>query len=136
MKEPVSIVAALLALGLGIPMLANADASEIGATVVELMPHASKLVRALNLTAEQQARLIEMRRLCTRMLRQTLDDDQFAKLVASDRAGRRTALSAGSSLRASLRPVSLPPLQPGTVSQARDAMLWPGATSGAAPAPG
>ncbi len=139
MKYPVLIVAALLALGLGIPMLASADSPELGAPVVELMPHVGKLGEALNLTAEQQTRLaawkaeaparrkvleaetlatraqlreailsgadrmqrealkkqlaeqqtrlIEMRSLCTRMLRQTLDADQFAKVVASYRAG-------------------------------------------------
>jgi hypothetical protein len=37
--------------------------------------------------AEKQTRLIEMRSLCTRMLRQTLDEEQFARVVASYRAG-------------------------------------------------
>ena len=37
--------------------------------------------------AEQQTRPIEMRSLCTRMLRQTLNEDQFARVIASYRAG-------------------------------------------------
>lgn len=37
--------------------------------------------------AAKQTRLIEMRSLCTRMLRQTLTEEPFAKVVASDRAG-------------------------------------------------
>ena len=36
--------------------------------------------------AAQQTRLIEMRALCTRMLRQTLSNEQFAKVVASQKA--------------------------------------------------
>lgn len=139
MKQSVPIVATLLALGLGTPMLADAEASELGTPVVALMPHVSKLEGALDLNAEQKARLaawraeaparrkaleaealatraqlreailggadrmqrealkrrlaeqrnrlIEMRSLCTRMLRQTLNADQFAKVVASYRAG-------------------------------------------------
>ena len=38
--------------------------------------------------AAQQTRLVEMRALCTRMLRQTLTDEQFAKVVASYQADR------------------------------------------------
>ena len=37
--------------------------------------------------AAQQTRLIEMRSLCARMLRQTLDAEQYARVVASYRAG-------------------------------------------------
>jgi len=37
--------------------------------------------------AEKNTRLIEMRSLCTRMLRNTLNEEQFAKVVDSYRAG-------------------------------------------------
>lgn len=37
--------------------------------------------------AEKNTRLIEMRSLCTRMLRNTLNEEQFGKVVASYRAG-------------------------------------------------
>jgi len=36
--------------------------------------------------AEKELRLIEMRALCTRMLRNTLNEEQFAKVLASYRA--------------------------------------------------
>lgn len=139
MKLPVFIVALLLSAGLCIPLHATADTAELGAPIVELMPHFEKLAAELGLTAEQRAtidawvaeaplkrkqmeaetvalraqlrdaildgadrmtrenlkkelaakqtRLIEMRSLCTRMLRQTLTADQFARVVASYRAG-------------------------------------------------
>ena len=37
--------------------------------------------------AAKRTRLVAMRSLCTRMLRQTLNDEQFARVVASYRAG-------------------------------------------------
>ena len=37
--------------------------------------------------AEKNTRLIEMRSLCTRMLRNTLNEEQFGKVVTSYRAG-------------------------------------------------
>ncbi|MCB1801329.1 MAG: hypothetical protein KDI82_06545 [Gammaproteobacteria bacterium] len=139
MKTPAIIIGALLALALGMPMLANAGDTELATPIVELMPHLKKLAPELGLSREQEARLaawaaeapakrkeieqaamatraqlrdailsgadrieretlkkqlaaqetrlIEMRSLCARMLRQTLDTEQYAKVVASYRAG-------------------------------------------------
>lgn len=141
MKTPVFVIGALLAIGMSLPMLANAGDSELGAPIVELMPHVNKLAGELDLNAEQQrklaawkaeaplkrkaleaetrntrkqlrdailqgadrmrreqlkqtlaaqqTRLIEMRSLCTRMLRQTLTTTQFAQVVASYQAADR-----------------------------------------------
>ena len=140
MKTPLIVIGALLAIAMSLPMLASAQDSELGAPIVELMPHVNKLAAELGLNAEQQAklaawkadaplkrkaleaetrqtrqqlrdailqgaermqrealkqtlaaqqtRLVEMRALCTRMLRQTLTDEQFAKVVASYQADR------------------------------------------------
>ena len=155
MKQAAIIVAFLLAMFLGIPMLANAQAPTLGDPIVALMPHVAKLGDALELNDQQQARLaawkaeapqrrealeaaalatreqlrdailngaermrretlkkqlaaqrtrlIEMRSLCTHMLRQTLTDEQFAKVVASYRATGQTAHSAGFFLWAPVR---------------------------------
>ncbi len=46
--------------------------------------HREKLKKQL---AEKNTRLIEMRSLCTRMLRNTLNKEQFDKVVSSYRAG-------------------------------------------------
>ena len=135
MKTPVFVIGALLAIGLSLPMLANAENGELGPPIIELMPHVKKLAAELDLNAEQQSklaawkadaplkrkaleaetlktrtrlreailqgadrmqreqlkrqlaaqqtRLIEMRSLCARMLRQTLTAEQFEKVVAS-----------------------------------------------------
>lgn len=137
MKLPAFAIGSILALGLALPPAVNAT-DELGAPIVELMPHVKTLAAELQLSPEQRARidawaaeapvkrrqleaetralrqqlrdaildgadrltredlkqqlaakqtrLIEMRSLCTRMLRDTLDDAQFARVVASYRA--------------------------------------------------
>jgi hypothetical protein len=128
----------VLALGAALPMAANAAKDDLGAPIVELMPHFKALRADLNLNAEQNAtidawiaeaptkraemeeemrvirselrdailngdsrlrreelkqqlaakelRLVEMRSLCARMLRTTLDQEQYARVVARYRA--------------------------------------------------
>lgn len=139
MKIKHIIISSALALIVATPFTAVADTSELGAPIVQLMPHFKEIRAQLNLNtdqnttiddwlaaapakrkamenetiavrqqlrdaildgaprikrealkgqlAEKQTRLIEMRSLCTRMLRDTLNKEQFSKVVKNYRAG-------------------------------------------------